>query len=70
MPPRPWISVWTRDSSSRLGTRLARLWEQMGDFLYDIPALMESAGLSVETFTEYGPGDHIRAVVGRKLRGR
>lgn len=51
---------------NRLGTRLAHLWENMGDFLYDQPAMMGRVGLHVITFTEFGPGQHIRLVVGEK----
>lgn len=49
-----------------LGTFFARLWERMGDFLYDQPALMREAGLEMVVYEEFGPGDHIRAVVGQK----
>ncbi len=52
-----------------LGTALARTWERMGDFLYDQPAQMEAAGLSVRVFEAFGPGKHIRAIVGEKGRG-
>lgn len=48
------------------GTFWARLWEWCGDFLYDIPAIMEEGGLKVMVFEEFGPGNHIRAVVGEK----
>ena len=52
---------------NRVGRFWARLWERMGDYLYDIPAMMNAAGLEVKTFEEFGPGQHIRAVVGEKL---
>eukprot|EP00544_Gedaniella_sp_CCMP2646_P013576 CAMPEP_0202490496 /NCGR_PEP_ID=MMETSP1361-20130828/7887_1 /ASSEMBLY_ACC=CAM_ASM_000849 /TAXON_ID=210615 /ORGANISM="Staurosira complex sp., Strain CCMP2646" /LENGTH=234 /DNA_ID=CAMNT_0049120395 /DNA_START=214 /DNA_END=918 /DNA_ORIENTATION=- len=51
---------------NRVGTFWARLWEWCGDFLYDIPKLMEESGLTVSTFEEFGPGKHIRVVVGEK----
>jgi ubiquinone/menaquinone biosynthesis C-methylase UbiE len=51
---------------NRAGTFWARLWERMGDYLYDFPALMADAGLRVSQFEEFGPGDHIRAVVGER----
>jgi ubiquinone/menaquinone biosynthesis C-methylase UbiE len=51
---------------NRLGYFLAHLWEGMGDFLYDQSHMMQSAGLAVTTFTEFGPGEHIRVVVGEK----
>jgi hypothetical protein len=47
-----------------IGTFWAHLWEWCGDFLYDIPEMMKETGLSVTTFEEYGPGKHIRVVVG------
>jgi demethylmenaquinone methyltransferase/2-methoxy-6-polyprenyl-1,4-benzoquinol methylase len=48
------------------GTFWARLWEWLGDFLYDIPAVMADGGLKVVACNEFGPGKHIRAVVGEK----
>jgi ubiquinone/menaquinone biosynthesis C-methylase UbiE len=51
---------------NRVGVFWARLWERMGDYLYDQPALMAQAGLNMITFDEFGPGRHIRAVVGKK----
>jgi ubiquinone/menaquinone biosynthesis C-methylase UbiE len=49
-----------------IGTFWARLWEWMGDFLYDVPAIMLEGGLKIAAFEEFGPGGHIRAVVGEK----
>ena len=51
---------------NRVGMFLARLWQYLGDFLYDQPLLMQEAGLEVTVFEEFGPGDHIRAIVGQK----
>ena len=51
---------------NRVGVLWARLWERMGDYLYDQPVLMAQAGLNVITFQEFGPGRHIRAAVGQK----
>jgi len=51
---------------NRMGVFWSRLWENMGDCLYDQPALMKAAGLEVVEFEEFGPGRHIRAAVGRK----
>lgn len=52
---------------NRVGTFWARLWEWCGDFLYDIPQVMaEEGGLTVSLMEEYGPGKHIRVVVGEK----
>lgn len=60
------IAIGLPPDGNRLGIFLARLWERMGDFLYDQPALMAGAGLKVVTFEPFGPGHHIRAVVGEK----
>lgn len=49
-----------------LGLLLARLWQSLGDFLYDQPAMMRAAGLKLLAFNEFGLGRHIRAVVGLK----
>jgi len=52
---------------NRIGTFWARLWEWCGDFLYHIPKVMEEeGGLIVSVMEEYGPGKHIRVVVGEK----
>jgi ubiquinone/menaquinone biosynthesis C-methylase UbiE len=51
---------------NRAGTFWARLWERMGDYLYDFPALMADSGLRVSAFEEFGPGNHIRVVVGQR----
>ena len=55
---------------NRVGTFWARLWESMGDYLYDFPALMLGVGLNVTRCEEFGPGRHIRAVVGEKQAAR
>jgi ubiquinone/menaquinone biosynthesis C-methylase UbiE len=55
---------------NRAGTFWARLWESMGDYLYDFPALMSAGGLKVTICEEFGPGRHIRAVVGEKQEAR
>lgn len=49
------------------GHFLPHLWERTGDFLYDLPDLMRSCGLEVIVFEEFGPGNHVRALVGRKV---
>ncbi|MEZ4670797.1 MAG: class I SAM-dependent methyltransferase [Anaerolineae bacterium] len=51
---------------NRFGVFWARLWERMGDFLYDQPDLMRQAGLKIITFEEFGPGRHLRLIVGQK----
>ncbi len=60
------IDIGLPSRENRAGVFWARLWERMGDFLYDQPTLMQAAGLEVIVVDEYGPGEHIRAVVGRK----
>jgi len=55
---------------NRVGTFWAQLWESMGDYLYDFPALMSAAGLNVTLCDEFGPGRHIRAIVGEKQAAR
>lgn len=60
------IDIGLPSDGNRWGTLLARLWERMGDFLYDQPALMREAGLRVVHYQEFGPGRHIRAIVGQK----
>lgn len=60
------IDIGLPRDGNRLGTFLARLWQYLGDFLYDQRLLMVEAGLEVCVSEEFGPGDHIRAVVGQK----
>jgi ubiquinone/menaquinone biosynthesis C-methylase UbiE len=60
------VDIGLPSDGNRLGTFLARLWEKMGDFLYDLPAMMRGAGLKVVLCQEFGPGKHIRAVVGMR----
>jgi ubiquinone/menaquinone biosynthesis C-methylase UbiE len=61
------VDIGRPKDGNRLGTFWAELWERLGDFLYDQPQMMKAVGLDVATFTEFGPGKHIRAIVGRKL---
>ncbi len=51
---------------NRVGVFLARVWESMGNVLYDQPELMRQAGLQTVVFNEFGPGSHIRAIVAEK----
>lgn len=60
------VDIGLPTDGNRLGLALARLWQRVGDFLYDQPAMMAEAGLLVTNFQEFGPGRHIRAVVGQK----
>lgn len=60
------VDIGLPSDGNRLGRFLARLWERMGDFLYDQRSLMHAAGLEVVEFEEFGPGRHVRAVVGER----
>lgn len=60
------VDIGLPGDGNRLGVWLARLWESMGDYLYDQPALMGQAGLTTTVYEEFGPGQHIRVVVGEK----
>ncbi len=60
------VDIGLPSRGQRLGIWLAKLWERMGDFLYDQADMMERAGLKILSFEEFGPGEHIRAVVGIK----
>ncbi len=61
------IDIGLPENRNWVGVFFARLWESMGDFLYDQPALMQQTGLHNLVFKEFGPGSHIRAIVGEKL---
>lgn len=61
------VDIGLPADGNRLGQALARLWQRTGDFLYDQPAMMDEAGLLVTNVEEFGPGRHIRAVVGQKV---
>ncbi len=60
------VDIGLPTDGNRTGIFWARLWERMGDYLYDLPALMRDCELAVTACDEYGPGRHIRAVVGEK----
>ena len=60
------VDIGQPTDGNTVGVFWARLWERMGDFLYDHQALMRAAGLEVVEFEEFGPGRHVRAVVGLK----
>jgi len=60
------VDIGLPSDHNPIGTFLAHLWERMGDCILDQRALMESAGLKNTTLVEYGPGRHIRVVVGIK----
>jgi ubiquinone/menaquinone biosynthesis C-methylase UbiE len=64
------VDITLPADGNRVGTFWARLWESMGDYLYDFPALMSTAGLKVTLCEDFGPGRHIRAVVGEKQTTR
>lgn len=61
------VDIGLPADSNPAGAFWARLWERMGDTLHDLPALMEGAGLRVTACDAYGPGKHIRAVVGQRV---
>lgn len=61
------VDIGLPTDQNRIGVWLARLWEKIGDSLTDQPKLMDKAGLNVTVFEEYGPGKHIRLIVGKKL---
>ncbi len=60
------VDIGLPPDNNRLGTLLARTWERMGDYLYDMPGMMETAGLTVTECHPFGPGQHIFAIVGQK----
>jgi ubiquinone/menaquinone biosynthesis C-methylase UbiE len=60
------VDIGLPRDGNRLGTFLARLWDRMGDFLYDLPGMMRSEGLDVVEFEEFGPGKHIRVMAAQK----
>lgn len=60
------VDIGLPEDGNRVGQFWAKLWESMGDYLYNQPQLLEEAGLSLKTFEEYGPGNHIRLVVAEK----
>ena len=63
------IDIALPKDGNPVGRSLARLWERMGDYLHDFPSIMEKAGLRESLDEEFGPGCHIRAVVGIKPDG-
>lgn len=60
------LGIGLPGDGNRLGTMLARLWESMGDVLYDQRDLISRAGLKLATYREFGPGKHIRLIVAHK----
>jgi ubiquinone/menaquinone biosynthesis C-methylase UbiE len=60
------VDVGVPSDGNWLGTGLARLWEAMGDVLYDQTGLMRETGLSVQRYREYGPGKHVRLIVAER----
>ncbi len=57
------VDIGLPSDENIIGTLLARLWERVGDVLYDQPALMRTAGLDIDVFDEFGPGNHIRLII-------
>jgi ubiquinone/menaquinone biosynthesis C-methylase UbiE len=60
------VDIGLPSDRNLFGILLARLWERIGDVLYDQAKLMRDAGLSVEISIEFGPGKHIRLIVARR----
>ncbi|MCC6615986.1 MAG: methyltransferase domain-containing protein [Anaerolineae bacterium] len=60
------VDIGLPRDGNRAGTFWAHLWERFGDFLYDYPALMRANALDVIVFDEFGPGKHLRVIVGHK----
>lgn len=60
------VGIGVPSDGNRLGTLLARLWESIGDVLYDQRGLVQQAGLTLATYREFGPGRHIRLIVAHK----
>lgn len=59
------VDIGSPSDANPLGRALARLWNRIGDYLYDQPSLLRAVGLEVVELVEYGPGRHIRVTVGR-----
>lgn len=60
------VDIGLPHDGNRTGAFWAHLWERFGDFLYDYPALMQANALDVTEFHEFGPGQHLRVIVGHK----
>lgn len=60
------VDIGVPSDGNLLGTGLARLWEAMGDVLYNQPQLMSGAGLTINHYREFGPGSHIRLIVAQR----
>ncbi|GAB4569421.1 MAG: hypothetical protein Kow0077_01920 [Anaerolineae bacterium] len=60
------VDIGLPTDGNRIGVFWARLWERMGDTLYDHAALFAQAGLPLTHLEEFGPGHHIRAIVAEK----
>jgi ubiquinone/menaquinone biosynthesis C-methylase UbiE len=60
------VDIGVPSDGNVLGTWLSRLWEAMGDVLYDQPELIRSAGLTITQYREFGPGRHIRLIVAER----
>ena len=63
------VDVGLPADGNRFGTFWARLWKQMGGILHDHPSLFEQTGLAIRDYAEFGPGKHIRVMVGEKKTG-
>lgn len=64
------VDIGVPSDGNLLGTTLARLWSRIGDYMHDQPSLLRAVGLESVECREYGPGRHIRVVVGQSWRTR
>lgn len=60
------VDVGLPGDGNPIGAFWACLWARMGIILYDQVTLMRQAELTISAYEEYGPGKHIRVVVGEK----
>lgn len=60
------VDIGLPSDGNRFGRFWAKLWESMGDYLYNQVEMIEMAGLSLTKFEEFGPGKHIRVIVATK----
>lgn len=60
------VDIGLPHDGNRFGRFWAKLWESMGDYLYNQVEMIENAGLSLTKFEEFGPGKHIRVIIATK----
>lgn len=64
------VDIGLPSDGNLLGAFWARLWRRMGVILHDQVALMRQSGLTIVVYEEFGPGKHIRVMVGEKRARR